>query len=306
MVTNSFKTIKTVKRSPMKRVLSTTEFAEAIGISESTARRLADSGELKIQRTQGGHRKIPIAEAIRYVRENQFSVGRPDLLGIELSDTQADFSGSQSWSERLLVALSEGNYQSAIGLLQAMYVDGISVAEMCDGPIRYAMNLIGSIWPNDKKSIFIEHRATVLCVRALCQIRLSFPDIPENAAVAIGGAPQDDPFLLPSMMASLVLHECGLHEVNLGPNTPVDVLTDSVQDEKPSVVWLAITSPIRSRTHHREIEHLAATIDAFGGLFLIGGQNAATYTGAKAKHCQSMNEMKMRVVELVDKRESDN
>ncbi len=267
---------------------------------------MADSGELKIQRTKGGHRKIPIAEAIRYVRENQTNISRPDLLRIERSETEADFPGSQSWSERLLVALSEGNYQSAIGLLQAMYVDGISIAEICDGPIRYAMNSIGSIWPSDKKSIFVEHRATVLCARALCQIRLSLPGITENAPLAIGGAPQDDPFWLPSLMASLVLHECGFQEVNLGPNTPVDVLNDSAQDEKPSVVWLAITSPIRSRTHHREIEHLAATVDAYGGLFLIGGQNAATYDGPNAQHCQSMSEMKLRVVKLVDKGQSAN
>lgn len=284
----------------MNRLLSTSEFAQAIGISESTARRLADSGELKIQRTKGGHRKIPIAEAIRYVRENQAGINRPDLLGIEPNEATDGFTSSQSWSERLLLALSDGNYQSTIGLLQAMYVDDISVAEMCDGPIRFAMNSIGNTWPSDKKSIFIEHRATVLCARALCQIRTSLPDTQENASLAIGGAPQDDPYWLPSLMASLVLHECGFQEVNLGPNTPVDVLTDSVQDEKPSVVWLAITSPIRSRTHHREIEQLARTVDEYGGLFLIGGQNAATYTGPNTQHCQSMSEMKTRVAKLVD------
>ena len=49
-------------------VVSTSEFAEAIGISESSARRLADSGEIRIQSAQGGHRKIPVSEAIRYVR----------------------------------------------------------------------------------------------------------------------------------------------------------------------------------------------------------------------------------------------
>ncbi len=169
---------------------------------------MADSGELKIQRTKGGHRKIPIAEAIRYVRENKASVNRPDLLGIGRSDSAAHSPASQSWSERMLVALSEGNYQSVIGLLQAMYVEGISVADICDGPIRYAMSSIGSNWPKDKKSIFIEHRATVLCVRALSQIRLSLPEITENASLAIGGAPHEDPYWLPSLMASLVLHEC--------------------------------------------------------------------------------------------------
>ena len=66
--------------------------------------------------------------------------------------------------------------------MQAMYVENISIAEICDGPIRYAMNAIGSIWPQDKRSIFIEHRATILSLaRALCQIRQSLPEITEPA-----------------------------------------------------------------------------------------------------------------------------
>ncbi len=183
---------------------------------------------------------------------------RPDLLGLSKGpDIQVEFTHPQAWSERLLDALKQGHYPSVIGLMQAMYVENISIAEICDGPIRYAMNAIGNIWPQDKRSIFIEHRATILCVRALCQIRQSLPEITEPAPTAMGAAPQDDPYLLPSLMASLVLHECGFDEVNLGPNTPIDVLSDSVEDEKPQVVWLAITNPVRSRTHHREIENLA-------------------------------------------------
>ena len=112
----------------------------------------------------------------------------------------------------------------------------------------------------------------------------------------MGAAPQDDPYLLPSLMASLVLHECGFDEVNLGPNTPIDVLSDSVEDEKPQVVWLAITNPIRSRTHHREIENLANIVTGYGGIFLIGGRNANTYTGPGAQQCGSMNELQTRVL----------
>ncbi len=282
----------------MLRTLSTSEFAEAIGISESSARRLADSGDLRIRRTKGGHRKIPAEEAIRYAREIQATVVRPDLLGLSSNFKQNQISETDSWSQSLLRALSDGHYSDVIGLMQALYISGVSVAEMCDGPIQFAMSTIGSAWPQDKRSIFIEHRATILCVRALCQIRLSLPDTPEKAPSAMGAAPQDDPYLLPSLMASLVLHECGLEEINLGPNTPVDVLADSAEDEKPNVVWLAISNPIRSRTHHREIENLANVVKSYGGLFLIGGRGATTYTGPYAQKCNSMSEIGSRVADL--------
>ncbi len=273
----------------VQKFLSTSEFAEAIGISESSVRRLTDCGELRIHRTKGGHRKIPLAEAIRYVREAHIRIQRPDLLGLVGGDESATESSSES--ERFLAALSEGHYEAVIGLIQSIYVNGSSIAAICDGPIRQSMQKIGETWPHDKRSIFIEHRATMLCVRALCQIRLSLPEIEVNALSAMGAAPQDDPYLLPGLMASLVLHECGFDEVNLGPSTPLDVLLDSVETEKPEVVWISITSPIRSRAHHRDIERLAEVIRDYGGTFLIGGQKATTYEGKGAIQCSSMQDI---------------
>ena len=241
-----------------------------------------------------------MAEAIRYVREVKADVVRPDLLGLAISEG-ALWTIRRGWihgHNDCWRRYWKAHYSDVIGLMQAMYINNVSVAEMCDGPIRYAMSAIGGVWPQDKRSIFIEHRATILCVRALCQIRLSLPEVSENAPTAMGATPQDDPYLLPSLMASLVLHECGFEEVNLGPNTPVDVLADSAEDEQPDVVWIAISNPLRSRTHHREIENLACVVDSYGGLFLVGGRNAATYTGPKAQHCQSMSEINTRVAEI--------
>lgn len=279
----------------MQRMLSTSDFAAAIGISESSVRRLADSGDLAIHRTRGGHRRIPVAEAIRYVRETGTHVLRPGVLGLVEPE---DGSAKTPDSDRLLDALREGHASVVIGVMQSMYASGHSIAQICDGPIREAMTAIGNQWPNDKKSIFIEHRATLLCVRALCQIRMAIPDPDEGAPTAMGAAPQDDPYLLPSLMVSLVLHDCGFDETNLGPNTPIDVLTDSVEDEKPAIVWLALSNPVRSRHQNREIDRLSATVQSYGGTFLIGGKNADSYEGENVERCGTMGELNRRAAEL--------
>jgi excisionase family DNA binding protein len=276
-------------------MLSTSDFAGAIGISESSVRRLADSGDLEIHRTRGGHRRIPVSEAIRYVRETGTRVLRPDVLGLVELD---DISAKKSDADRLLDALREGHASAVIGVMQSMYASGHSIAEICDGPIRDAMIAIGNRWPSDKKSIFIEHRATLLCVRALCQIRMAIPDPDDGAPTAMGAAPQDDPYLLPSLMVSLVLHDCGYEETNLGPNTPIDVLTDSVEDEKPSIVWLALTNPVRSRHQNREIDRLAATVQSYAGTFLIGGKNANSYESENVERCGTMSGLNRRAVAL--------
>ncbi len=279
-------------------LLSTSEFAAAIGVSESSVRRMADSGELQIHRTRGGHRRIPATEAIRYVRENNLTIVRPDLLGIDEAVNQF---ADDDFGAKLTAALTDGHARAVIGLMQAMYAHGLSIAEICDGPIHQAMTSIGNFWP-DKRAIFVEHRATILCVRALCQIRLSIPDPDANAPTAIGAAPDGDPYLLPSLMVSLVLHECGFDETNLGPNTPIDVLTDVVGDEKPSIVWLAMTNAIRSRIQDREISRLATVIAQYGGTFLIGGRSAGTFEGEGAVRCETMTELGNLAIEVINRR----
>jgi len=67
----------------MKPTLSPKELAEAIGVSESSIKRWADGGRLAVQRTAGGHRRIPREEALRFLREEGLRPVRPEILGVE-------------------------------------------------------------------------------------------------------------------------------------------------------------------------------------------------------------------------------
>ncbi len=101
----------------MHRLLSRSDFAAAIGISESSVRRLADSGDLEIYRTPVGHRRIPVSEAIRYVRETGTLVLRRNPPGLIKSD---DRSANASDADRLLDALSEGHASAVMEVRQSM------------------------------------------------------------------------------------------------------------------------------------------------------------------------------------------
>ena len=48
------------------RFLSPRQLAVAIGVSESSLKRWADDGRLAVERTAGGHRRIPLPEAVRW------------------------------------------------------------------------------------------------------------------------------------------------------------------------------------------------------------------------------------------------
>lgn len=251
----------------MQKLLSTTEFAQAIGISNSSARRLADSGHVAIQKTSGGHRKIPLREAIRYVRENGITPQDPALLGV-------DPVKSASKPDAFYHALIEGDGDAAVRILQTMFLEGMSVSQICDGAVFTSMGKIGQQFPDDKRSIFVEHRAIVICMRALMQLRSIMPQVKQDAHKAICAAPGGDPYLLPSLVCSLVLYEAGFEDINLGPDTPIDILIDAIHDESPSIICLSITTVIRSRSQLAEIEKLNEVANENGCKLIIGGLSA--------------------------------
>lgn len=270
-------------------------------MSDSSVRRLTDSGELEVHRTQGGHRRIPVAEAIRYIRSTRSLVVEPEVLGLEQNSEIGNRSLTpiESPDKRMLQVLEAGHAAAVIGLMQALFASGLSVAELCDGPIEFALRNIGERWPHDKRAIFVEHRATILCGRALNQLRLSIPSPDEGSAKAIGGAMSGDIYLLPTLMASLVLHDCGFNETNLGPNTPLDVMADAVVDEQPDLIWLSISEPLRSNSQRAEILKLAEVAHRNNTLFVVGGRNVSDLRliqdgkdgEARWLLCQSMAEL---------------
>ncbi len=285
----------------MLRSLSTSEFARALGISDSSVRRLADSGEVEIHRTKGGHRRVPLAAAIRYVRQTRAPLARPDLLGLDLEASAAGGDGDAT--AKLLRLLESGRASSVIRYLQSLYASGMSLAEICDGPIRDAIAKIGERWPHDRRAIFIEHRAMTLCVRALGQLRAAVLPPGDNAPEAIGGGITGDVYLLPTMMTSLVLYDIGFNDVDLGPNTPLDVLADAVADEAPALVWLSISEPIRSNTQAHQLQQLADVAVERDSLLVIGGKHARDVSPVRTKawvYCESMQQLQTIATRRLD------
>ncbi|MDX1683088.1 MAG: excisionase family DNA-binding protein, partial [Phycisphaeraceae bacterium] len=74
-----------------KSTLSPKEMALTIGVSESSVKRWVDEGQIEATRTSGGHRRISVPEAVRFVREEDYPLLRPDLLGLaDLSKRDPD------------------------------------------------------------------------------------------------------------------------------------------------------------------------------------------------------------------------
>lgn len=223
-------------------LLSPRELAAAIGASESSIKRWADDGQLRASRTAGGHRRIPLREAVRFVRESGAAVVRPEILGLrDMAAAQLDPSLDDE-SERLHDALLEGEAARARGLIQALYLEGRSVASVVDGPLRSALSRIGERWQHGQEGIFEEHRALDIALQALRQLGPLLPETEPGAPTALGGAPEGDPYVLPTLAVSLMLAEVGFATTNLGADNPATSLLAAARTLDPAIVWLSVSS----------------------------------------------------------------
>lgn len=257
----------------MGPIISPRELAAAIGVSESSLKRWADGGHIRVTRTAGGHRRIAIGEAIRFVRAVGAPLVRPELLGLrDLSPTGGALLAAGAPGDRLFGFLSEGKAKDARGLILSLYLEGQSVAEIADGPIRNAMERLGELWRHQESGIFLEHRATDICVQAIQQLR-QFVEPEEPRAIAVGGAPPGDPYFLPSLLVATALQAEGWRAVNLGPNTPFDALAAACKHHEPALAWLSVSSVQNAGEIERGIERLAGELAEQRTTLVLGGQS---------------------------------
>jgi MerR family transcriptional regulator, light-induced transcriptional regulator len=254
--------------------LSPRVLAEAIGVSESSLKRWADEGRLAAERTAGGHRRIPVSEALRFIRHSGLTLVRPDLLGLP-GEPVAMGRSREAAAERLEGLLMEDRADAARSLLVSLYVDGASLSWICDEVIRVVLARLGELWEHGPSGIFLEHRATETCLRSLAQLRLLLPPVPSDAPAAVGGAFEGDDYQIPSAMAALILAEAGYRARDLGPRTPVAATLEAVARYGPGLIWQSISvepaDPVRAI---RDLARLAKVVSP--GALVVGGRAGET------------------------------
>lgn len=246
------------------------ELADAIGVSESALRRWVDAGRIAMSRTEGGHRRISLQEAVRFIRATGATVVRPELLGLEIPARSTD----ERVADELFDALKNGDRAVARGLLMSSFLAGTSLPALFDGPLRAALARIGELWLHGPRGILVEHRATAICVDLVAELRSLLPVPGGDAPIALGCAPEGDPYLLPTMLAGAVLAECGFRDINYGPNTPVKLLAQDAEAHGARLVWLAITYAPDPRPIRLALRALASALAARKVDLVVGGRAA--------------------------------
>jgi excisionase family DNA binding protein len=255
-------------------LLTPKDLAAAIGASESSLRRWIDSGDIRVSRTAGGHRRILLSDAIQFIRKMGAVVVRPDVLNLP-GLSQSPTGTSASDSQLLFAALRDGRSDIARGLVLSAYLRGDSLPAIFDGPIRGAMHELGELWKHDERGILVEHRATEICFSVISELRALLPPAKQGAPLAMGGAPQGDPYRIPSLMAATTLADAGFRDVNFGANTPLPLLVGEAVRAGARLVWLSISSAEDPKSLRAEVTNLVAALAEQRINLVIGGSASA-------------------------------
>jgi len=276
----------------MKTALSPKQLALAIGVSESSLRRWTDDGLLEVTRTAGGHRRIALLEALRFIRERRFDIVRPDVLGVTTPEQLIPIDMENEHPATVLTELlMRGNSEQAINLLQSAYLRGQRVCDICDQLVAPALRSIGELWQHNDDGIFIEHRAVDLCVQAVNHIRALMPFPDKDAPVAVGGAPTGDPYMLSSMIAAAVLSEQGWQSFNLGPDTPLEVLASSAERQGAALIWVTMNATEATPSLETAFRTFTKSLQDTDTTIVVGGRTADRVHGKFSRQVVSLTSM---------------
>ncbi len=225
----------------MKRpaVVSPKQVARAIGVSESSLKRWCDQGLIETVRTAGGHRKMAIAEVLRFLREHDHELGSPEILGLPPAGERAA-AGLVRGRSRLVDALLAGDEPFARQIVIGLYLAKHPLSVIFDDVIAAAFHEIGARWVCDRVEVYQERRGCEIAQRILGELR-QLQRTPETSGLATGGTIEGDWHALPSAMADLVLRESGFRQAALGTSIPFPSLVKAVEQTKPKLFWLSVS-----------------------------------------------------------------
>lgn len=272
--------------------LSPRDLASVIGVSESSLKRWVDDGRLVAQRTSGGHRRIAMHDAVRFLRRSPVDLSQPEMLGLgDLTSQAVATVVSGAADVALLQAIRRGDAAAVRGIVLAEFLLSRSLGPVCDGPIAYAMNRLSEELRASGDGKAVGLRADQIVCEAVGLVRgligPSRAEVLRAVVISIGAEGA-----VPGQLAAAVLCETGYRVSEMTEAHARTAGANLGAEAPPELVCVVIGSQIATEELAGfELQNLAAR----GVRVTICGRDAAAaasgYQSSKVVSVDSMCEL---------------
>lgn len=268
--------------------LTSKEAARALGVSEASIKRWADSGLLPMEKTAGGHRRFRPEHVAAFRRENSLTESESVLRrGDSLARSKQTPNGKaaaldESLPQIMVEAIVGGHDEEAAAMLVSLHLEGHTVAHISDTVLCPALSTVGDLWHEGKLSVAQEHLATRTVLSALQTLRTSLNTREiDGKHVAICCSVEEDFHEVPVYVAALTLEAQGWGVINLGANTPFYALSEAIARFKPRLVCVASTVFNHPDRAAREFGEFIAALKRVGASVVLGGAGFQSETARR-------------------------
>jgi excisionase family DNA binding protein len=233
-------------------LLTTTEVGELLDVHPSTVKRWCNEEDLPFAKTDGGHRRIHLRDALDLAA----SRGIPTFLA-----PFAPYEG-HVWSA-LQGLLNEGDVYRAVSLCLGWLTSGstervgtlitmlgqredIPLTLVIDGVIQGFMAEVGDGWRSGRIRVADEHIASQVIIEALLGLRA--PEGSQSGetpvqATAVVGSMEGDLHHIGSLCVRVLLERAGWRVAYLGPDVPVEEFAAVQTSASASLVCVSFSPP---------------------------------------------------------------
>jgi methanogenic corrinoid protein MtbC1 len=280
-------------------LVSPKQVARAIGVSESSLKRWCDQGLIATARTAGGHRKLAIPDVLRFLREHDYQLTSPEVLGLPPASELA-WLGIARGGPRLRDALLAGDEPLARQIVIDLYLARHPLSLIFDEVIAAAIRDLGDRWACHAADVYQERRGCEISLRVLLEVRQLLPP-PKTAWRAMGATIPGDQYVLPGVMAELVLREAGFDAASLGNSIPFSSLVTAVKETRPHLFWLSVSHIAEGLDFVGEYAALSQACSAEGTALVVGGRALTEPLRQRIRYssyCDSMQQLEAFALNL--------
>ena len=264
--------------------LTTSDVADLFQVHPSTVKRWCDGEGLVARKTEGGHRRIYLRNALEFAGERGIETFLDPFapfeshvwLAVRSAVDAHDFGKVRSLAMGWLLRGYPGRITSLFREMGSH--PDLPFELLCDLGVQRFMADVGEAWAQGRLRIGEEHMASQAVMEALVHLSPGSPMTSEARAVAIVGATEGNRHQVGSMCVRVLLELEGWMVFYPGSDTPAEDFAALQRERGAELVCVSVSSPASAAHLHRAVRVLGEFYDAehpydlaFGGEGVDGG-----------------------------------